>query len=140
MSELGGSAPKQRGTLTGKHVLLTVLMVVICISLPAWMMFGSGKTISLANDRVFTFIAAVFCLIPIYPLFRRARYRNRLAVIAVGFVIASLMLTAVDVLGSSVLPFDTPWISVLSKLRNAAFLSACLLLILNFLMKKSSAA
>jgi hypothetical protein len=55
-----------------KRLALIVLLVVVCFSLPVWMIFHPGGTSALGSLPLAS-IFLVFCVVPMYPMYLQVK-------------------------------------------------------------------
>lgn len=114
-----------------RRVVLVALVGLICLSLPIWIIVQPGSPDAASRNRLFIGVVLVFCIVPVYPLYRKARTQRWSIAVPLFLAVGALVLTAAVVFMNFVFHLETPWIAAISDLRTGTVVIACVWLIRN---------
>jgi hypothetical protein len=122
------------------RVVVVALVGLICFSLPLWIIVQPGSFSAASGSRLFIGLVLVFCIVPLYPLYRKARSLRWSIAAPLFLVIGALVLTAAVVFVNFVFHLETPWVAAISDLRTGAVVIACVWFIRNAVIRGKSDA
>jgi hypothetical protein len=121
-----------------KRLAFIVLLVVVCFSVPVWMIFHPG-TVPVFTSLPLALILLVFCVLPVYPMYLQMKRWPQYA-LAIMLLIGSLACAMAYTIAEFVLHLDgtvTHWIA---NIFRVLIMSTCVLFIWYGFRKRGSSS
>ncbi len=120
-----------------ERLALLLVVAVLVFSVPIWLVFHQSVTGTLSQHRLFVVVVLVFCITPLYPLYRRAKMHPKAAVAPI-LLTGALVCIAISAVANFVFHLNAPWVGIVDDLRTGLLLSACLLFVWNGIARRSN--